>query len=175
MTAKNYQAKRAVSTLAAGGVADRLVATTDGVAMAMSQLTAGMVPANLITQAVLASGSTSGPTIANASYADIPEMSITLTTAASGLVIVMMWGAFFNNTLGNTSGLCFQLDGSGTSFPCNMNLTQNSVTNCCIIGMFSGLSAGSHTIKGRWNSGNAAHTLTAFSTQRHMVGVELRK
>jgi hypothetical protein len=131
--------------------------------------------ANAVTQSATASGVTSGPTTTSSVFADIPDMSITLTTTG-GNVLVWLMTLLQNSGVANaTTQLALRAD-SGADVS---SLTQSEfkAVGSNIVGstlaLFSGLSAGAHTFRGRWSTN--AGTLLAPLTQRYMVAVELKK
>lgn len=154
----------AAVTIAAGKVTDERIyslwATRD-------------IAANAITQTGAATGSTSGPTTASASYADLANMSVTLTTVGGDL-LVDFDGTFSHSTAVNSVFIAFSLDAAAevheryiTSPGVNYGLTFH------LRHRFTGVSAASHTVKVRWKTDGG--TATAVTTLRDMIVTEQKK
>ena len=104
MTAKRYQAKRPVRLLAPGGVANRVVATTNGTTLAMQALSAGMLPTGAalgrIATRTVAASDASSTAKALADYvcdgvADQVEINAALADIATpGGVVLLSEGRF---------------------------------------------------------------------------------
>jgi hypothetical protein len=113
-------------------------------------------------------GSTSGPTTASASYATVPEMSRTLTKAASGSKLsVKATIALANDTLGAIATLGFSLDGAAEV--AEYFWSEQRANDFDVVHLFhtwTGVATGSHTVTLRWKT--TAGTLTASGVQREM-------
>ncbi|UOF78236.1 membrane-anchored cell surface protein [Caudoviricetes sp.] len=102
-------------------------------------------------------GSTSGPTTTSTSYADIAEMSVTLTTTGGNL-LVWMYVDIYNDTTSANTFVAFSLDAAAEVGV--LQITQNLGNQdypYAICYRFTGVSSASHTVKGRWkvDSGTA--------------------
>jgi hypothetical protein len=164
----------AASKLAAGGTANRVVATADGTTMAMQQIATAMLAANAVSQIGVATGSTSGPTSAATSLADVTDMTVTLTTSAGGVQIAIFSTAFFHSNGTATCQIAIGRDGVS-----DVGLLDFTVSNAAhirtanAVAVFTGLSAGSHTWKGRAKNDVGA-TMTFNGTQRTLAVIELK-
>ena len=117
-------------------------------------------------QSAVASPTTSGPTTVSASFADLAEMSITLTFRG-GPVLCEFVGAFTHSSLTGRVDIGLSLDAAG-------EVGVQSVTDPVVGNLFqvvtmhrfsaAAMAAGSHTIKVRWATSTA--TATASGTAR---------
>lgn len=136
------------------------VATADLVASATSQISQ-------------VNGSTGSPTTTLTTFADVPEMSITLTTTGGPIMVTFEGGVYTNNAAASgTFG--FSLDAAAEVHSRGYNLGNTLVLPVSITHVFTGVAAGSHTFKTRWKV-SSTHTLTAFSTERSMIAVEYKR
>ena len=131
------------------------------------------VAANAITQSGQAVGVTNAPTTTSTSYVDLTDMSVSLTTVGGDL-LVNFAGVFSHSSAGGTILVALSLDGAAevglvfTSCPANdYNFVMATTWR------FTGVAAGSHTVKVRWYVGSG--TGTAQQTQRRMNVVELKR
>lgn len=126
-----------------------------------------------ILQAGFAVGSTSSPSTTSASYADVPEMSVTFTTRGGDLLVIFNATATMEtSSMAGTYAL--SLDGGGEVAP--RSFQQDNVITYApinIVYLFTGVSAGSHTVKARYVS-NGTAVNKAYSTQRSLLVLELR-
>lgn len=130
--------------------------------------------ANAVTQVGSAVGSTSSPTRTAATYADVPEMSVTLTTVGGDLLVWFETTATINTS--SVSGtFALDLDGGGEFAPRSFQ-QDNAVTYAAVLIMYrlTGVAAGSHTVKARFIS-NGVAVVTAYSTQRSLTVLELKR
>ncbi|HLH26404.1 MAG TPA: carboxypeptidase-like regulatory domain-containing protein [Chloroflexota bacterium] len=126
-----------------------------------------------ITQVGYAAGATAGPTTTSTSNADMPDMSVTLTTAGGDLLVFFyaMWSI---NAANVQARFYFQLDG-GAEQLIGLPHEVSADYQLPIFGVtrYTGLSAASHTVKVRWST--VSNTLTARDTSRALLVVEVRK
>lgn len=158
--------------IAAGGVVAGNIAA--GGISASNQFAAGVVntaavAANAITQLGYAVGSTSGPTTTSGSFVDIPEMSVTLTTAGGDLLAIM--SITVANSTNNIYGVALSLDGGAATQ--ERNGSDTDTKTLMTVHRFTGVSAASHTVKGRWFTSGG--TLTADATKRSLLLVEVKR
>lgn len=81
MTSKEYAVKRLVSKLYGGGAANRVVATTDGSAMAMAQVASDMIAANAVTALPANINPTPGQTTTSTLLVAMTAGSVSFTTS----------------------------------------------------------------------------------------------
>jgi hypothetical protein len=165
-----------------GGVAGapaRLAAGTatqlfhGGATPSWTALATADIAANAVSQAGYAAGATSGPTTTSGSYVDLTDMSVTLTTTGGDLLV------WFSSAVTHTTGgqyifLGLQLDAGG--MVADRNIQAPAAGYAAVISTFhrfTGVSAGSHTVKGRWLTQSA--TATANTTQRGLLVLELKR
>lgn len=117
-----------------------------------------------------ASGVTNSPTTTSISYSDLAEMTVTLTTTGGDL---LCWfaGAFAHSDATKAIQIAFSLDGAAEVGAFSLN---EPVANKTFLGVglwrFTGVSAGSHTVKIRWLTDGA--TATANGGQRQILVLE---
>lgn len=165
-----------------GGTANRLLRTPDGTAVGWGQVVTADISAlavgtnelqaNAVSQVSMATGSTSDPTTTSGSAADVPQMSVTLTTTG-GPVLLWFTGVFSNGTAGNTMVLYAVLDGSTVqqrewTFP-----SANQQVIAPHAHLFTGVSVASHTFKMQWLT--TGGTLKGHGTYRSLIALELKK
>ena len=133
-------------------------------------LVLGDLPA--ITQVGYVAGATAGPTTTSTTNVDLPDLSVTLTTAGGDL-LVFFWSMVSVNAVGVQSRYYFSLDGAETL----IGLPHSPSTDYQFPMMgfirYTGVSAASHTVKVRWST--VSNTLTARDTSRALLVVEVRK
>jgi len=122
----------------------------------------------------IASGDTSGPTTTSTSYVDLTDMSVTLTTKGGDL-LVFFSGIFKNSTSGQTVFIVPLIDSEAVTSPSQMGMTEpgtNSMVPMSLIHRFTGVAAGSHTVKIQWlvSDGTAA----AEGKQRQLIVLEVK-
>lgn len=131
------------------------------------------IAANAVTQLGFAVGTTANPTTTSGIYVDLPEMTVTLTTAGGDLLV---WcnGAFLHNTLSATTTLALSLDGAAeVAIREFSEMVANNIFQMVCMHRFTGVSAASHTVKGRWQTG--AGQATARSTERSILVMEVKR
>ena len=156
-------------TIQTADIADSQVTTAK---IADLNVTTGKLAANSVTQSGYVEGSTSGPTTTSSSYADLAEMSVTLTTTGGDLLVDFDAGAYAS-TGGLTATFAISLDGASEVHIRDYNLGSSAVTPLSLHHRFTSVSAASHTVKIRWKTSGG--TITAFGTQRSLRVVELKK
>jgi hypothetical protein len=116
-------------------------------------------------------GSASAPTTTSATYVDLTDMSVTLTTRGGDLV-VLFCGAFAHSGVGNSITVGLSLDAAAevADMPIN-EMVANLGFNTATTFRFPAPAAGSHTIKARWKTNGA--TATALATARYMIVTEV--
>lgn len=132
----------------------------------------GEIKVDDVAQIVSASPSTSGPTTNSTSPADIPELSSGSVTFSGGRVIGMMSLQVSNDTAGAVTTFGFNQDGGGNLL--NRDCHHVGANQAVIVTLFYdfGALSGSHTLKARWNVGNAAHTTTNSVLRRAFTIIE---
>jgi hypothetical protein len=152
----------------------RLAAGTNGQVL---QLSGGLpIWATLAgsgSQAAIAVGSTSGPTSSSTTFADVADMSVSLTTSG-GAVLVWFCAGFSHNNANATVALAIRRD-TGTDDN-QQRLTVSNVNHSRVLSTFAlytGLAAGSYTWKGR-ASNDVGATLTFNGTERYLMAMEIK-
>jgi hypothetical protein len=176
MHADTNDATEAVETKLGTGAstpaANTVLRGTGAGTTAYGQVATGDVAANAVTQLGAATGSTSGPTTTSASYADLANMSVTLT-AVGGDLVCHFSGSFFNTNAFNAD-IGLSLDGAAEVAVRTVSLAAGSLASVVAITyVFAGVSAASHTVKVRWKTGGG--TLTALGTQRDLTVWERKR
>ena len=152
--------------IAAGGVGASEVA--DG------SLTYIEFAANAATQVGAVLGASGTITTTSTTAVDMTDMSCPITTVG-GVLVCWFAGITFTNTAAGSNNYWFKLDAAADSFAYSINLpTANMATNVGFVAVFSGVSAGAHTIKVRWAVG-ATQTGTMFGNQRYLIVTEFRR
>lgn len=133
----------------------------------------GMIAANAVTQNAFATGSGGITTTTSGSYVDLLNMSTTLTTVGGDLVVIMI-GAFMHSTVGSAIVLALSLDAAAEvgAFSITHRVAATPQMQIAMY-RFTGVAAGSHTVKARWLT-NAA-TATANGQDRYQLMIELKK
>ena len=119
----------------------------------------------------LAVGSTGGPSTTSASYQDMNEMSVTLTTTKGGL-IAFLFATVKTSAAGEPGVTALSLDGAGeVARGSTASDGSNRFGINTIFHVWTGVSNASHTIKGRYKSDGSA-TVTLEGTERSMFVME---
>lgn len=127
--------------------------------------------ANAVTQSGIASGVSTSASTTSTSLVDMTDMSVTLTTGGGDLLVFFMGQASASaGSLNSQFGL--RLDSGADSFVFLYNLT-TVVGGVATMGRFTGVAAGSHTVKARYciNSG----TVSMWQAHRTLIVVELKR
>lgn len=129
--------------------------------------------ANAVTLIGSASGSTNGPTTTSATFVDMTDMSVTMTNTG-GRVLLWFAANMTHSAGGALNAFALKVDSGGTQ---NEHYWHSPGANyghlvaaCIDVGV---VSAGSHTYKIQWLT--ATGTLTAYTTARNMIVMELKK
>ena len=132
------------------------------------------LPPGSLSQTGLASGATASPTTTSSTLVDLPDMAVTLTTTG-GDVLVWLTSSFTSSVVGMVASIALRAD-AGSNVAA-LNLTQpgaaNGLISATTFWRFTGLTAGSHTFSGRWSTNSG--TLTAYTTARYLMAVELKR
>jgi hypothetical protein len=141
-------------------IADGAIATADLAGQAVT--TVGYI-----------AGSTSDPTTTSASFVDLPDMTISLTSAG-GPIALWFSGTFSISVTTAVAQIAFGLDGTDVG---GMFVPQpgaaNQIMHAGNLYLATGLSVGAHTLKCRWNT--CSGTLNANGTARYFVAVEFKR
>lgn len=115
---------------------------------------------------------TSGPTTASASYADLAEMDTGNFTTRGGRLLCTFEGVFQHTTATAAETFGFSLD---AATEVGDHIFQAAAANVnesrAMQWVFTGVAAGSHRIKVRWKTGGA--TLTGWLLERSLTVQEL--
>jgi len=118
-------------------------------------------------------GVTSAPTTTSATYVDLTDMSVTVTTSGGDLV-AMLSATLINGTAANNTALALSLDGATeVADQWSQKGLASSRTPFSIQYRWTSVAAGSHTIKGRWKSPNES-TIQADTTLRTLTVFEVK-
>src|SRR5215471_14709250 len=115
-----------------------------------------------------ADGVTSGPTTTSTTYADIPDMSVTVSPVAT--CSLLAWMTISVSETSNTANInvALRLDSTTEQGAITTRVgTNNGYTAVTVFAMWSAVAAGSHTIRGRWNTSTG--TLAGVTTSRHLL------
>lgn len=117
-------------------------------------------------------GVTSSPTTTSTSYVDLTDMSITITTGASP-VLILFSGSFRNSASGNRNFAIIDIDGTNKTESQRCAETSTAGFEDVIsTSWIENVSAGSHTFKIEWKTDSG--TATAQETERTLQVIELR-
>jgi hypothetical protein len=140
-------------------------------AVAAGAITTGKLAANAVTQAASAVGIASVPTTTSATFVDLTDMSVTLTTVGGDLE------AWFSGAL--TAGINanldvgVNLDGVDTLMNTATLVTGNYWFPFSFVHRYAAPAAGSHTVKARWRT--TAGTASAGGVSRELVVNEVKR
>lgn len=131
------------------------------------------IAAHAVTQSGHATGSTSAPTTNSTTYVDMNEMSVTLTTVGGDL-LVLLDSSVSNDTLGAGVFVALSLDGASEVAPRLLSEPVATYNDMMVTHhVFTGVAAGSHTVKGRWKVTSGIGTL--ITVQRALTVIELKR
>lgn len=132
------------------------------------------IAAGAVTQRATDSAVTANPTTASTTYVDLPDMAITVTTAGGDLLVWGQCDMALGTAGGNSVTLALKLDGNAET---NATIIQppTAAFSCpmAVMALFTGVGAGSHTVKMRWLTSGA--TATANGTRRQMQLMEVKR
>jgi len=130
----------------------------------------------VVTQLKHVIGTSGAATTTSTSYVDLPDLALTLTTAGGDLLAWLQCDWSLSAATG-TNGIAFSLalDGAAETFTTAQNPGQANFTQGAVcIGRFTGVAAGPHTLKGRWQVITSG-TATAQTTRRVLMLAEVRR
>lgn len=162
-------AKIAPSAVGPGQIANNAVLTQH---IADGQVTAAKLASGIAGPSAIAVGATSNPTTTSTTMADLPDMTVTLTTTG-GILLCWLDASIRADTLLAGVGLQLNVDGADVAPQTTAQAAvANQYQHLAVVLRVSGLAAGSHTVKGRWNV--SAGTATAMWTYRTLLVQEVR-
>jgi hypothetical protein len=116
---------------------------------AFGQVAAADIAANAASQVAVATNITTNPTTTSGTLADIPDMTVTLTTTG-GPVVVLFWGQFQRTVLDGGVFLALLVDGIDQGLYPQMLANVVSSAESLVFCWPMTPSAASHTIKVQW-------------------------
>lgn len=130
-------------------------------------------PASGGVQVGRAVGSSVSPNVTASSYADVPDMSVTLTTTGGDLHVWFEATVSMDTTsVAATVGL--SIDGASEVAERTVQVAvTGDLRPCAILHSFTGVAAGSHTVKARWKS-NGTASLNNSVRQRSLTVMEVK-
>lgn len=133
-----------------------------------------IIPGNRgVVQMSRSPGSASGPNMSSSTYADIPQMDITLTGLTIGSILVAeMRITLYHASAGVISTLGFSLDGAAEIEQVSTNAPASNYFYNLFMKATWTVTAASHRVKGRWKV--ASSQLNAQGVERTMWLSELR-
>jgi hypothetical protein len=154
--------------------ANQVLRGTGAGTSAFGQVQTGDLAANAVTQAGFAQGAADATTTST-SFVDIADLSVTLTTTGGPLLVIMTLPAQIN-IASVLMSFGVKLD-SGSTFATEALSKASSGAEDVItfLHYFTGVSAGSHTVTGRWAADAGGHTLKSLSTLRKLLVIELKR
>ena len=170
-----------VTAIPAAAIPDNAVTSAkilDGAVTSAKILDGTIATADLaghsISQTSVATGATNNPTTTSGAFVDVPEMALTMTTTG-GDVLAWFTTAAQPTILSAICTFSFKVDAGGNVFqnPASQPASTSALCAVSLVGVFTGLSAGSHTFKVQWATN--AGTLQAYATLRYLIVVELKK
>lgn len=121
-------------------------------------------------QTAIAIGATSSPTTTSTTYVDADEMTVTLST--SGGDVLAIFSTSTENSGANANLIALSLDGAAeVGIRRFIPGGAGQATTLTTVHLFTGVTPGSHTIKGRWRV--SAGTGTLDGTERSLTAVEI--
>lgn len=161
-----------VSQLLAGGAANRVVATVDGVTTAWQQIATGMIAVNALTNIPATVNGSTNPATTSATAVAFADPVLTFTTVAGSTVTI---DAVMNAECTTVSAIItfyLRVDGGawalvGSTVVVSVSQHRPSITAHKI---YTGLSAGSHTWELGWSTN--AGTATGYAGGRFISGRE---
>ena len=150
-------------TITSADIADGTIATAD-------------LAAHAISQTGVAQGVTANPTTTSGTNVDLPDMSVTLSGVNAGSdLLAWLVSAYVNTVSGAFVFQSLNLDGGAdiANMGAAWMAAANAVATAAGCYRWSAVSAGSHTVKGRWSVN--AGTGTAQGIARVLLVMELRR
>lgn len=147
-----------------------LASSTTGKSKWRKVATTDLAP-NAVTQSQYINGTSTNPTTTSTTYVDLPEITATLTTVGGDLLVWLSATLFM--TTNQNVGLALSLDGAA-EVAIQLNTPNPTTQALACVAKFSGVAAGSHTVKGRWRVASGTGTATAVGTQRQMLVLEVK-
>lgn len=142
--------------------------------IALASIATGDLVANAITQSAIAIGSTSSPTSSATAFADVPEMTVPLTTVG-GDVLVWFACSVAHTNAAATVAAAIRADSGVDAGALEFTVSNaNHIRPLVCFSRISGLSAGVHNFRGRAKNDVGA-TLTYQGIARYILAVELKK
>jgi hypothetical protein len=171
----NAAAAIAASKLAAGGTANRVVATADGTTMAMQQIVTAMLASNAVTNAQMVFATSDVTLTGTAGMVDLNAAQTSTNYASSGgTLIAYVQATIENSAAGDWVQIGVMINGvqwNGTSYRASA-----AGYYTCIAAM--GLetpAAGTIVIKPRWALGVTTNTAKCYGSGLKMLILELKK
>ncbi len=161
------QTKRLVRTLNAGGTANRVVGTTDGTSMVMTQVVNAMIGAGEIAQ-VFIDTATNGSTTTSTSAVDVPGATRTFTSTGGKILVL-----FVLCTNGSVASIAqyTSINIAGSDLDEIVNVPNHSAQVVGVTFAQATPAAGSVTVKGRWRVSSGTATVYIG----YLVTIELKK
>jgi hypothetical protein len=155
-----------VSRLAAGAIdASNLFGA------AIVPLTA--LAANIITGVSVTSTPGGADSNTSLTYVDMDDMSITFTAVGGSSVALVLWMTPVSiNPAGNRLDFALKMDAASESWLAQLNPDSTNLRHMIGFGVFTGLSAGSHTVKLRWLVEGGTGTV---NTERKMAVIHFSR
>jgi len=145
-----------VARLAVG--TDNQVLTSNGTLPGWETPSSGFVPA-------FQQGTTSGPTTSSTNYGSLNEMAITFVSTLGTAMVDLGLSIQNSAASGNANFIALSMDGAGEVAERFTDTGDaNTTKDLNTFYMFTGLSAGTHTVVGRWKVGGG--TALASGTRR---------
>jgi hypothetical protein len=119
------------------------------------------------------SGSTSSPTTASGSAADLAQMTVTPTLAGGGYLLVVFEVTTENTTLGAATTYSLLVGGAGAKSRSHVAVANNHRDQLMILHIVSNPSAGATNFKVQWQV--SAGTATAVGVERSLTVYEFKK
>lgn len=158
-------------TLAATSFPNRTITNNQ---IALDTIQYDTLAANAVSQIAFANGSTNNPTTTTAapSWADIPELSITMTTISGSVALLAWLMCTMSGPINGVAGLNLNYDGTDVLQSSALFAVANQTLVLSTVYRWATPTAASHTIKGRWNISSG--TLTGVWNYRSLLVVEMR-
>jgi hypothetical protein len=156
-------------------LADTVLASSTNTKSKWRKVATADIAAAAVTQNGLAVGTSGALSTSSGTFVDMTDMSVTLTTTGGDL---LCWfeAVLFHSSASGAISVAIQLDSGSndaqmTQQPSGVNEIPSPIATFT---RFTGVSAGSHTVKGRWSTATGA-TANALGNNRRLMVVELKK